>query len=65
MQYDTKEFGSYADNTTPYTYWENFDEIIEKVKIHMSKICQSFHHNNFKAKPGKFHFFTKPFRRQK
>ena len=61
MEYDTIEFASYADNTTPYTYDQNFDEIIEKLEIDMSKICEWFHCNGFNANPGKFYFFLIPF----
>ena len=57
MEYDTIEFASYADNTTPYTYDQNFDEIIEKLEIDMSKICEWFHCNGFNANPGNFFFF--------
>ena len=38
MEYDAIEFASYADDTTPYTYGQSFDEIIEKLEIDMSKI---------------------------
>ena len=38
MEYDVIEFASYADDTTPYTYGQSFDEIIEKLEIDMSKI---------------------------
>ena len=61
MEYDAIEFQSYADDTTPYTYGENFNEIIDKLEIDMSKICELFHHNGFKANPGKFHFLIIPF----
>ena len=27
----------------------------------MSKICEWFHYNGFKANPGKFHFLLSPF----
>ena len=27
----------------------------------MSKICEWFHHNSFKANPGKFYFLLSPF----
>ena len=27
----------------------------------MSEICECFHHNTFKANPGKFHFLLSPF----
>ena len=27
----------------------------------MSKICEWFHHNSFKANPGKFQFLLSPF----
>ena len=39
MEYDAIEFTSYADDTTPDTYWQNFDEINKKLEIYMSKIC--------------------------
>ena len=57
------ECASYADDTTPYTYGQSFDEIIEKLEIDMYKICEWFHYNGFKANPGKFFFFAKPIRR--
>ena len=61
MEYDVIVFGSYADDTTPYTYGQSFDEIIEKIKMDMSKMCEWFQHNGFKANPGKFHFLLNPF----
>ena len=61
MEYDAIEFASYADDTTPYTYGQSFDEIIEKLEIDMSKICEWFHHNGLKANPGKFYFLLSPF----
>ena len=64
MEYDTIEFASYADNTTPYTYDQNFDEIIEKLEIDMSKICEWFHCNGFNANPGNFFFFFNPIHTQ-
>ena len=51
MEYDTIEFASYADDTTPFIYGQNTDEIIEKLETDMSKICKWFHHNGFKANP--------------
>ena len=61
MEHDTIEFASYAGDTTPYTYVQSFDEIIEKLEIDMSKICEWFHHNGFNANPGIFHFLLSPF----
>ena len=58
------EFASYADDTTPNTYVQSFDEIIEILETDMPNIYEWFHLNRFKANPGKFHFFTKPIRRQ-
>ena len=65
MEYYAVEFASYADDTTPYTYGQSFDEIIEKLEINcleirMSKICEWFLHNGFKA----ISFFTNPIHRQ-
>ena len=56
MENDVIEFVSYGDDTTPYTYGQSFDEIIENLEIVISKICECFHHNGFKANPEKFHF---------
>ena len=61
IEYDATKLASYADDTTPYTYGQSFDEIIEKLEIDMPKICESFHHNGFKANPEKFHFSLSPF----
>ena len=61
MEYDAIEFASYAEDTTAYTYGQSFDEIIEKLETDMFKICEWFHHNDFKANPGKFHFLLSLF----
>ena len=61
MEYDAIEFASYGDDTNPYTYGQNFDEIIEKLETDMFNICEWFYHNCFKANPGKFHFLLSPF----
>ena len=39
MEYGAIEFVRIGDDTTPYTYRQSFDEIIEKLEINMSKIC--------------------------
>ena len=39
MEYNAIEFTSYADDTSPDTYWQNFDEINKTLEIYMSKIC--------------------------
>ena len=61
MEYDAIEFASYADDTTPYTYGQSFDKIIEKLEIDMSKTFEWFHHNGFKVNPRKFHFLLSSF----
>ena len=61
MEHDTIEFGNYADDTTLYIYGQSFDETSEKLEIDMPKICEWFHHNGFKANPGKFYFLLSPF----
>ena len=61
IEYDAIEFASYEDDTTHYTYGQSLDEIIEKLEIDMSKICEWFHHNCFKANPGRYHFSLSPF----
>ena len=62
-EYDAIEFDNYADDITPYTYGRSCDEIIKKLEKDMSKICEWFHHNGFKANPRKS-FFIKLIRRQ-
>ena len=54
MEHDTIELVSYADDTTPYSYGQTFEKIIEKLEIDTSKICESFHHNGFKYNTGIF-----------
>ena len=56
MEYDAIKFANYADDTTPCTYGQSFDEIIVKLETDMSNICEWFHHNGFKANLGKFYF---------
>ena len=38
MKYDAIKFASYADDTTPYTYGQSFEEITEKLEIDNFKI---------------------------
>ena len=61
MEYDGIEFASYADDTTPYTSGQSFNEIRKKLETDLSNICEWFHHNGFKANPGRFHVFLSPF----
>ena len=49
------QFGSYADDTTPFVYGENFDEIFRELEKHMAKISEWFLHSCFKANAKKFH----------
>ena len=58
---DHLEFGSYADDTTPFVYGENFDEILGELEKHMAKISEWFLHNYLKANANKFHLFLSPF----
>ena len=37
---DHLEFGSYADDTTPFVYGENFDEILGELEKHMARISE-------------------------
>ena len=61
MEFDAIKFASCADDTTPYTYGQSFDEIIKKLETDMPNIFEWFHHNGFKANPGKCHFLLSPF----
>ena len=54
MEYDTLEFSSHADDVTPYTYGQSFNEIVEKLERYMRKTCDWFHDNDSKANPEKF-----------
>ena len=35
---DHVEFGSYADDTTPFVYGKNFNQILDELEKHMAKI---------------------------
>ena len=73
MEYDTIEFASYTDDTTPYTYGQSFDEVIEKLEIDMyalqppssskRKVCNKpsiFGGGPMVAKIWDFRLFGKP-----
>ena len=51
------ELGSYADNTIPFVFGENFDEILGELEKCMAKISEWFLHNCLKGNPRKLHFF--------
>ena len=40
---DHLEFGRYADDTTPFVYGKNFDEILGELENHMAKISEYFY----------------------
>ena len=56
-EYEAIKSASYADDTTAFTYGQSFSEIIEKLEIYMSKICQLFHYNGSRADPGNLIFY--------
>ena len=58
---DHLEFGNYADDSTPFAYGENFDEILGELEKHMAKISKWFLHNSLKANAKKFQLFLSPF----
>ena len=35
---DHLTFGSYANDTTPFVYWENFNQILDEFEKHMTNI---------------------------
>ena len=45
---DHLEFGSYADDTAPFVYEENFDEILGELEKHVAKISEWLLHNCLK-----------------
>ena len=48
---DHLEFGSYADDTTPFVYGKYFYEILGELEKQMAKISEWFLHNGFYIKP--------------
>ena len=46
---DHLEFESYADDTTPFVYGGNFDEILDKLEKHVPKTSGWFLHNCLKG----------------
>ena len=54
---DCHEFGSYADDTTPFIYGESFDEILGELEKYMAKISEWFLYYCLKASftVSKFH----------
>ena len=55
---DHLEIGSHADDTTPFVYGENFDEILGELQNHMAKISECFLHNYLKANAKKFQLLS-------
>ena len=49
MEYEATEFARYAEDTTPYTYGQSFDETIANPEIDMPKIYEWSRNNGFKA----------------
>ena len=47
------EFGSYADDTTPSGYGENFGQILTELRKHMASVSEWFWHNYLKPNPKK------------
>ena len=58
---DHLELGSYADDTTPFVYWEYFDKILGELEKHVTNISEWFFHNCLKANAKKFQIFLSPF----
>ena len=58
---DYLEFGSYANDSTPFVSGENFDEILGELEKHTAKISELFLHKCIKANEKKFHLFLSPF----
>ena len=49
------EFGSYADDTTPFVYGENCEEILGELDKHMAKISEWFLENYLESNAKKLH----------
>ena len=51
------EFESYTDDTTPFIYGENFDQILSDLENDMSRISKWFLHNCLKVNAKKLYLF--------
>ena len=58
---DYLEFGSYANDSTPFFSGENSDEILGELEKHTAKISELYLHKCIKANEKKFHLFLSPF----
>ena len=58
----SSEFSNFADNTTPYEFSKNYDQVINKLEDTIEKVFNWFQCNNFKANASKCHFFLSPYK---
>ena len=56
----SSEFSNFADDTTPYEWGENYDEVINKLEGTIEKLFNWFKYNKFKANASKCLFFLSP-----
>ena len=50
------DYESYADDTTPYVYKQNYAEAMEFLKLTISNIFTCFKHNGLLVNLGKIHY---------
>ena len=53
----SSEFSNFADDTTPYEFGKNYDEVINKLDDTIEKSFNCFQCNSSKANTSKCHFF--------
>ena len=54
------DFGGYADNSTPYTYSSNMENVLDNLKGALEKMFHWFSRKNLVANAGKSHLLTSP-----
>ena len=55
-QQSLQVWGRYADDTTPFVYGENLDQILDELEKHMTKISEWYLYNCLNANAKKFQF---------
>ena len=56
----SSEFSNFADDTTPYEWGENYDEVINKLEDTIEKLFNWFKYNKVKANASTCLFFLLP-----
>ena len=59
--YNDLDYVSYADDTTPYLYRQNYAEALEFLEPTINNIFAWFKNNGLVANSGKSHFLVSPY----